>query len=81
MNLTEHDGPDGVDSVEIAGFQWVSKDGARGVLVVSESPKWLGDRMFRVRGTRGSGCERSLSYPGLLRKYKRVEQRPGETVG
>ncbi|MBF6358121.1 hypothetical protein IU449_26860 [Nocardia higoensis] len=60
--------------MDIVGSEWVSRDGKRALFVLREVSEFRGDRMFMVRGTRGSGRERMISYPGLLKKYTRITE-------
>lgn len=58
---------------DLIGSEWESKDGKRALVILGDASRWCGERMLRVRGTRGSSRERQVSYSGLLRKYDRIE--------
>ncbi|TDP29797.1 hypothetical protein [Nocardia ignorata] len=61
---------------ELVGSEWESKDGTRGLVVLSEEPAWCGERQFMVKGTVGSTRRRVIGYRGLLAKYRRLDDPP-----
>ncbi len=64
---------------DLVGSEWESKDGKRGLLVLSEAPSWCGERQFLVKGTVGSTRRRVIGYRGLRAKYRRLDD-PAPTV-
>lgn len=64
---------------DLVGSEWESKDGTRGLVVLSEAPAWCGERQFMVKGTAGSTRRRVIGYRGLLAKYRRLDD-PAPTI-
>jgi len=64
---------------DLVGSEWESKDGRRGLVVLSEAAPWRGEIQFLVKGTHGSTRERLIGYHGLRAKYRRIDT-PAPTV-
>ncbi|MFD6400790.1 hypothetical protein [Nocardia sp. NPDC060249] len=58
---------------DLVGSEWESKDGRRGLVVLSEAAPWRGEIQFLVKGTHGSTRERLIGYHGLRAKYRRID--------
>jgi hypothetical protein len=58
------------------GSTWEAKDKSRRVITVrSEVPGWRNERQFTVASDRGR--EFTISYSGLMRKYRRQPDQVG----